>query len=88
MSSSEERLSRYGWDRSALFYPTRDRDGALLGIFMALFVLHFGELFGMAGPATLLAGILPVEFAFQIVTAVLSVLFAGLLYRFWPGVDA
>ena len=73
-----------GWDTGAFWYPTLDRRGALLGLFVILLVLHFGEIFGFATSTTLVGGWLPITFAYHIFTNVLHVAFMVLIYLNWP----
>lgn len=73
-----------GWDTDAFWYPSLDRQGALLGLFLVLVVLHFDELFGFAASSTLLGGWLPITFGYHIFLNVLHVGFMVLIYLNWP----
>lgn len=80
--STDPRLK--GWDKGAFWYPTLDRRGALLGVFLLLLVLHFNELFGLSTSTALVFGWLPVNMAYYIGLNVLHVAFLVLLYYNWP----
>ena len=73
-----------GWDKDAFWYPTLDRRGALLGLFLLLLVLHFDEIFGFAASSALIGGWLPVTFGYHIFINVLHVGFMLLIYLNWP----
>lgn len=73
-----------GWDTGAFWYPTLDRRGALLAVFLLLLVLHFDELFGIAGSSTLVFGWWPATMAYHAGVNVLHVAFMVLLYLNWP----
>jgi len=80
--STEDSLK--GWDKGAFWYPTLDRRGALLALFFLLLVLHFDELFGIAGSSQLVFGWLPATMAYHIGINVLHVAFMVLIYLNWP----
>lgn len=73
-----------GWDRNAFWYPTLDKRGGLLFLFVALFVLHFNELFGLHASDSLIAGWIPVNLGYYLVMGVLHLGFMILLYYNWP----
>lgn len=81
-------MSRYGWDTDALFYPSLDRDGLLVLVALILFTLHFGELFGINTATPPVLDIFPVPYAYQVGLAAVYVLFALVLYRWFPEADA
>ena len=73
-----------GWDKGAFWYPTLDRRGALLAVFLLLLVLHFDEIFGLAGSSTLVFGWWPITMVYHVGINVLHVGFLVLLYLNWP----
>lgn len=73
-----------GWDTGAFWYPTLDRRGALLGLFLLLLVLHFDEIFGLASSQTLVFGWWPITMVYHVGINVLHVAFMVLLYLNWP----
>ena len=73
-----------GWDKGAFWYPTLDKRGALLAVFLLLLVLHFDEIFGFAGSSTLIGGWWPITMAYHVGLNVLHVAFMVLLYYNWP----
>jgi len=73
-----------GWDKGAFWYPTLDRRGALLGLFFVLLLLHFDEIFGIAGSTALVFDWLPATMAYHIGINVLHVAFMVLIYLNWP----
>ena len=79
---TDERLK--GWDTDAFWFPTLDRRGALLGVFVVLIALHFDSMWGFAGSRQLVAGWLPVTFAYHVALGVLYVAFMVLIYVNWP----
>lgn len=81
--ASEDRALK-GWDKGAFWYPTLDRRGALLGLFVVLLVLHFDEIFGFAASQALVGDWLPVTFAYHVGINVLHVAFMVLIYLNWP----
>lgn len=82
-----DRVSRYGWDTGSFFYPGRDRSTLLLFLAGVLFLLHFDELFGLHTSTALVGGVLPAEFAYQLLWVGMNIGFAALLYRYWPHPD-
>lgn len=80
--SKEEALK--GWDTDAFWYPTLDKRGALLAVFLLLLVLHFDEIFGIAGSSTLVFGWWPITMVYHVGINVLHVAFMVLLYLNWP----
>jgi len=73
-----------GWDTDAFWYPTLDRHGALLGLFFLLLVLHFDEIFGIAGSSWLVFGWWPATMAYHVGINLLHVAFMVLIYLNWP----
>lgn len=73
-----------GWDTGAFWYPTLDRRGALLGVFLLLMVLHFNELFGLSASQALVFGWWPINMAYYVGLNVLHVAFLVLMYYNWP----
>ena len=73
-----------GWDKGAFWYPTLDRRGALLAVFLLLLVLHFDEIFGFASSSTLVFGWWPITMAYHVGINVLHVAFMVLIYLNWP----
>lgn len=73
-----------GWDKNAFWYPTLDRSGALLAVFLLLLVLHFNELFGLSASSTLVFGWWPINMAYYVGLNVLHVAFLVLIYFNWP----
>lgn len=72
------------WDTDAFWYPSRDRQTALLALFLLLGVLHFDELLGLHTSSVLVFGFWPVEFFYQAVMVIAHTAFMYLLYRSWP----
>lgn len=81
-SSPDDALK--GWDKGAFWYPTLDKRGALLVVFLLLLVLHFDEIFGIAGSSTLVFGWWPITMVYHVGVNVLHVAFMVLLYLNWP----
>ena len=73
-----------GWDKGAFWYPTLDRRGALLGLFLLILVLHFDEIFGIASSQTLVFGWWPITMAYHVGINLLHVAFMVLIYLNWP----
>lgn len=73
-----------GWDKGAFWYPTLDRQGALLAVFLLLIVLHFDELWGLASSSYLVFGWWPITMAYHVGLNVLHVAFMVLIYLNWP----
>ena len=73
-----------GWDKGAFWYPTLDKRGALLAVFLLLLVLHFDEIFGLAGSSMLVGGWWPITMVYHVGINVLHVAFMVLLYLNWP----
>jgi hypothetical protein len=73
-----------GWDKGAFWYPTLDKRGALLAVFLLLLVLHFDEIFGLASSQTLVFGWWPITMAYHVGINVLHVAFMVLIYLNWP----
>lgn len=73
-----------GWDKGAFWYPTFDRRGALLGLFLLFGVLQFNELFGLHTDATMLFGWLPTNMAYYVGLTIGHIIFMFLIYLNWP----
>lgn len=73
-----------GWDKGAFWYPTLDKRGALLAVFLILLVLHFNELFGIAASQGLVFGWWPLNMAYYVGLNVVHVAFMVLIYLNWP----
>lgn len=79
-----ERFTRYGWDKNALFYPTTPLEKLLVLLFLALVITHFSEILSISDSQHLIYGFLPLEFAYNLLHAIISIIFILLVYRKWP----
>ena len=73
-----------GWDKGAFWYPTLDKRGALLAVFLLLIILHFDGLWGIASSSYLVFGWWPITMAYHVGVNVLHVAFMVLIYLNWP----
>lgn len=83
-AGKSNRFSKYGWDKNALFYPNKLIEKLFVSIFGLLVITHFSEIFGISDSQYLIYEFLPLEFAYNLMHAILSLLFILLVYREWP----
>lgn len=79
-----ERFSKYGWDKNALFYPNETYNIVIIAIFFLLFITYFSEIFGFANTNTMILGVMPAHLAYHIFHMLLILIFIYVIYRTWP----
>lgn len=81
---SDDRFSKYGWDKDSFFYPERNSKTLLLLGFLTVVLIHFSEIFGLATTEILFFGFLPAHFTYHLLHAFLALLFTYVVYKKFP----